>query len=83
MATSSLQLNKTQVGILPQWKRATWEDYVAYRDDSTDERMRLFFDGTYLLVEMGSEGINHAKVSDLLIMLLAFWFNARSDQAAE
>lgn len=83
MTTFSLQLDKTQVGILLQWKRATWEDYVAYRDDSTDERMRLFFDGTYLLVGMGAEGIDHAKVSDLLIMLLAFWFNARSDQAAE
>jgi hypothetical protein len=72
MATSSLQLDKTQVSVLPQWKRATWEDNVAYRDEPTDERMRLFFDGTYLLIEMGSEGINHAKVSDLLIMLWLF-----------
>lgn len=70
--------------VLPQWQPATWEDYLAYRDDPIIERVKLFFNDNFLLVtDMGSEGINHAKVSDLFILLLGFWFSARPDQTAE
>jgi hypothetical protein len=36
----------------PQWKPATWEDYLGYRDDPTTEKVRLFFNNNYLFVDM-------------------------------
>ncbi len=68
---------------IPQWQPATWEDYLRYRDDPTPERMRLFFNGNSLLVDMGSEGINHARVSDLFTLLFYIWFSQFSLQTAE
>ena len=53
-----------------QWQQATWDDYVALRDDDTSDRCKLFFDNQYLWVEMGAEGINHAKFGDLFAMIL-------------
>ena len=58
----------------PQWQPAVWEDYLAYRDEPTLE-IRLFFNGKYLFVDMGSEGINHARVNDLFTLLFGFWFS--------
>ena len=55
-----------------QWQQATWDDYVALRDDDGD-RYKLFFDNQKLWVEMGAEGINHAKFCDLFAMILVFW----------
>lgn len=66
----------------PQWKPATWEDYLAYRDASTPERVRLFFHRGQLLIDMGAEGINHASVSDLFTMLFAFWFSRFAEETA-
>ncbi len=57
-----------------QWQAATWDDYLAYRDHPTLERVKIFYQDGYLWIEMGSEGINHASMSDLLTMLFAFWF---------
>ncbi|GAB4300681.1 MAG: Uma2 family endonuclease [Oscillatoriaceae cyanobacterium] len=59
---------------IPKWQRATWEDYLGYRDNPNLERVRVFFHKGYLLIEMGNEGINHASISDLLTMVFAFWF---------
>jgi Uma2 family endonuclease len=67
----------------PKWQPATWEDYLSYRDNSSADRIRLFFDGKKLFIEMGSEGINHAKVSDLFTLLFGFWFNLRPNLSAE
>lgn len=67
---------------LPQWKPATWSDYLACRDAETLERIRLFFNRDRLLIDMGSEGINHASVSDLFIMLFGFWFSRFTQQIA-
>jgi Uma2 family endonuclease len=55
-----------------QWQQATWDDYEALRDDR-DGVYKLFFDHQRLWVEMGAEGINHAKFGDLFAMMLAFW----------
>lgn len=68
---------------IPQWQPATWEDYLRYRDDPTPERMRLFFNGNSLLVDMGSEGINHARASDLFTLLFYIWFSRFVAQTAE
>lgn len=67
---------------LPQWQQATWEDYLAYRDAPISEQVRLFFNGNYLFVDMGSEGINHASIDNLFAMLFAFWFSRFSEQNA-
>jgi Uma2 family endonuclease len=56
-----------------QWQQATWDDYVALRDDDKSDRCKLFFDNQHLWVEMGAEGINHAKFGDLFAMIIAFW----------
>lgn len=68
---------------IPRWQPATWEDYLVYRDDRTTERVRLFFNDNYLFVEMGTEGINHAKVSDLFAMLLYIWFSRYPERKVE
>lgn len=60
---------KASTSQIPQWQPATWEDYLRYCDAPTAERMRLFFNDNYLLVDIGSEGINHARVSDLFTLL--------------
>lgn len=64
----------------PRWQPATWEDYLALRDDTSDERMRLAFNEGWLWVLMGAEGINHAAVSDLFTMMLGFWAMQHPDQ---
>jgi Uma2 family endonuclease len=60
-----------------QWQPATWEEYAAWRDRSTAERMRLYFNGQALLVDMGSKGIDHASTSDLFLLLIHLWMNRR------
>ena len=67
----------------PQWKPATWEDYLTYRDSPTSERVRLFFHQGQMLIDMGSEGVNHARVNELFTMLFAFWFSRFADQTAD
>lgn len=56
-----------------QWQPATWEDYLTLRDAPTQERMKLSFNQSWLWVDMGGEGINHASVSDLFTSLLFLW----------
>ena len=58
--------------IKPQqkWQQATWDDYVMLRDNDNGDRYKLFFDNQKLWIEMGAEGINHAKFGDLFAMIL-------------
>lgn len=56
-----------------QWQSGTWDDYLRYRNNSTVERLRLYFNGEAILVDMGSEGIDHASVSDLFLLLIYLW----------
>lgn len=58
---------------LYQWHSATWEDYITLRDAPIEERMRLSFNQGRMWVDMGGEGINHANISDLFVMLLGLW----------
>jgi Uma2 family endonuclease len=83
--TAAIPLYEKQISILSQWKPATWEEYERYRDDpEMPERLRLFFHDGYLKVDaMGWEGIKHAQVRDLFVMLLAFWFSQHPEQVAE
>lgn len=72
--------SKLQTSANPEWKPATWDDYLAYRDDLTIERVKLFFYNNKLFAEMGGEGINHSKFSDLLTMMLYVWFIQHPEQ---
>lgn len=81
MTPSNPTLTRTRLDSpFPKWQPATWEEYLAYRDDPTPERMRLFFNQGYLFIEMGAEGINHSRFRELFTMLFAFWFSRRSGQ---
>lgn len=70
LSSVTVLLNSTS----SKWQTATWDDYLAYRDHPSLERVKLFYQEGYLLVEMGAEGINHASISDLFTMVFAFWF---------
>ncbi len=68
---------------LPQCRSATWEEYARARDGA-DEQQRLFFYAGELWVrDMGWEGIGHAQVKDLFIMLLTVWFFAHPERVGQ
>jgi Uma2 family endonuclease len=81
-ASASTGIQTISPTTFPQWKPATWEEYLTWRDNPTPERVRLFFNQGQLLIDMGSEGINHASVSDLFTLLLGFWFSQYREQTA-
>ncbi len=58
-----------------RWQTASWSDYEKLRDDEFIGHVQLFFNENKLLVEnMGGEGIDHAKVRELFIMIFGFWY---------
>jgi Uma2 family endonuclease len=83
--TASIPRAELKIALPSPWQPATWEDYARYRDDpAMPERLRLFFHDGYLKVNaMGWEGISHAQVKDLFVMLLAFWFVQHPEPVAQ
>ncbi|PSN16224.1 Uma2 family endonuclease [filamentous cyanobacterium CCT1] len=81
MTTTSPTKTATSTLLQNQWHRATWAEYMALRDDPSPERIRLAFNDGWLWVTMGAEGISHAAVSDLFVMILSFWAIQHSDRA--
>lgn len=65
---------------IPKWKPATWEDYLTYCEDPNLDEVRVFFNQGYLFVDMGNEGINHARFSRLFAMLFLSWFARQPEQ---
>lgn len=61
-----------------QFKTATWDDYLTYRNYYPEDKIKLYFIENQLLIEMGTEGINHASISDLFTMLFFIWFSQKS-----
>ena len=59
------------------WQKATWDEYVQVRDryEASDlSRVKLFFhEGKLLVDDMGWEGIDHAVIRELVLLLLGFW----------
>ncbi|MBT9316821.1 Uma2 family endonuclease [Leptothoe spongobia] len=81
--TSTVTLTTQNQTSFVEWRRATWQDYVGYRDNLASEQYRLFFHQGYLLItEMGWEGINHATICDLFTAILYVWFSLHPDQVA-
>ncbi len=71
----------SQVSEIPQWQAATWEDYVAACEDPSLEEARIFFYEGYLWIDMGNEGINHARFNNLLTLVFYTWFVSKGGQA--
>ncbi|MBP0012617.1 MAG: Uma2 family endonuclease [Roseofilum sp. SBFL] len=65
---------------LQLWQPSSWENYEAWRDRNCPEKIKLYYYQHQLLVEMGSEGINHSSIGDLFTMLFAFWFSQKQNQ---
>lgn len=81
MTASIAQSTQTgSASILSIWKPATWEEYIAYRDDPIENRTRLYFYQDRLLVDDMSEGLNHAGICDLFTMLFFVWFSQTPEQ---
>ncbi len=75
---------KQQARSIPQWVSMTWDQYEQWRDGTTSKTAQWYFDRNLFLVrDMGWEGINHAKVKDLFIMLISLWCMAHPDRLAE
>ncbi|MBD2040199.1 Uma2 family endonuclease [Microcoleus sp. FACHB-672] len=64
---------------LHHWQPATWEDYVQLRDEPADEEIRLFFNQNSLFIDMGNEGIDHARFNNLFTLLFGFWFTLKPE----
>ncbi|MEA5468515.1 Uma2 family endonuclease [Spirulina sp. 06S082] len=80
---NTLTSNPTKIAIpLTQWNFASWKDYETWRDTETRERVKLYYYQNHLLVEMGSEGINHANIGDLFSMLFFIWFSQHIPQTS-
>ncbi|NJM46549.1 MAG: Uma2 family endonuclease, partial [Alkalinema sp. RU_4_3] len=70
-------LNDQSRSALPVSGKASWAEYEVWRDRlEADDRVQVSFHAGYLWV-MGWEGLNHAQVKDLFILLLGFWYMAR------
>jgi Uma2 family endonuclease len=97
MPTSILSSPPSQPNVTPtqddrqgigEWHPATWDEYERFRDKLEDDpvgsdRPRLFFNNGVLKVDaMGWEGIDHAQVKDLFVMLLGLWYMAHPEQSA-
>lgn len=67
---------------MPQWVPATWTDYIAACEEAEAEEadyFRVYFNQSYLFVDMGWEGISHSKCRELLTMIFAYWFLYQPD----
>jgi Uma2 family endonuclease len=58
---------------LVQRRGTTWQDYVALRDGATADWRKIAFYNGWLLVDMGTEGPNHASFSDFLTAVFFAW----------
>ncbi|MEM8638581.1 MAG: Uma2 family endonuclease [Cyanobacteria bacterium P01_G01_bin.54] len=70
----TLSLEKpTPPNPLRQRHNATWQDYVALRDNPTLDWQKIAFYQGWLWIDMGTEGPNHAAFSDLMTAVFFVW----------
>jgi Uma2 family endonuclease len=70
-------------GLRPVWRSMTWLEYELWRDQSSDKLAQWYFDrGAFLVRDMGWEGISHAEVKDLFVLLISLWYMVHPDQMA-
>lgn len=72
--TISLKKSKDDA-LIVQRRNATWQDYVAVRDDAAIDWRKISYnsDNGWLWADMGKEGPNHASFSDLMTMIFGLW----------
>lgn len=70
--TISLEQSSQSPLVFPQYN-ATWQDYVAIRDNPDIDWRKIAFYQGWLWVEMGTEGLGHSSFSDLITMIFGFW----------
>jgi hypothetical protein len=63
----------TQTATIIQRTDATWQDYLAVRDNNRVEWHKISFNNGWLRIDMGNIGINHARFADLLTIIFGFW----------
>jgi Uma2 family endonuclease len=68
---------------IPQWVSMTWDEYEQWRDGPTSKTAQWYFDRNLFLVrDMSWEGMSHAEVKDLFILLISLWYMAHPNQKA-
>jgi Uma2 family endonuclease len=60
-------------------RSGSWDDYLAKLADPELADCRVFFNSGDLWIEMGNEGINHARFCDLFTLIFGVWFMARPE----
>ena len=80
MTSTTAKFIVSQVGEIPQWQAATWEDYVAACEAPSLEEARIFFYEGYLWIDMGNEGPQHARFNDLFTIIFFVWFTTKIGQ---
>jgi Uma2 family endonuclease len=63
---------------ISSWRNATWSEYLE-RVENLDEQERVFFNLDTIWIDMGNEGINHARFNELFTLLLFVWFSKQAD----
>lgn len=58
---------------------ATWVEYLHHVEDPHRPEERVFFNLGTLWIDMGNEGINHARFNELFTLILGFWFANQPD----
>ena len=63
---------------ISSWRSATWTEYLE-RVENLDEQERVFFNLDTIWIDMGNEGINHARFNELFTLIFGFWFARQTD----
>jgi Uma2 family endonuclease len=63
----------TSVSTIVQRHDATWQDYVAVRDNPNLDFRKIAFHQGWLWLDMGQEGPGHSSFSDLMTIIFGFW----------
>jgi Uma2 family endonuclease len=62
------------------WQSATWDEY-SHQVEQLDADERVFFNLDTIWIDMGNEGINHARFNELFSLLLFVWFSRQPSVA--
>jgi Uma2 family endonuclease len=60
---------------ISSWLAATWPEYLDRLENPISDQEQVFFHLDTMWVDMGNEGINHARFNKLLTMVLFAWFS--------
>jgi Uma2 family endonuclease len=61
------------------WRSASWAEYLQRVENPHSESERIFFHQDTIWIDMGNEGINHARFNELFSLLLFVWFSRQDN----